>query len=84
MLQRIISGGQTGADRAALDTALEHNFPCGGWCPKGRRAEDGTIAPRYPLKETDVYDYPVRTELNVKESDGTLVITKGKPTGGTA
>ena len=49
---KIVSGGQTGADRAALDWALSHNLPCGGWCPKGRKAEDGTIDPKYPLKES--------------------------------
>ena len=84
MLARIISGGQTGVDRAALDAALEHNFPCGGWCPKGRRAEDGSLPERYPLQETESSDYRARTERNVREADGTLVLTWGKPTGGTA
>ncbi len=81
---KIISGGQTGVDRAALDTALKNNLPVGGWCPKGRKAEDGPIDLRYPLKETVSEKYQVRTELNVKESDGTLIICRGTPTGGTA
>ena len=83
MLSRIISGGQTGVDRAALDAALEYNFPCGGWCPKGRLAEDGIISQKYPLKETESSEYEVRTKLNVRGSDGTLILTWGKPTGGT-
>lgn len=81
---KIISGGQTGVDRAALDAALELGLPCGGWCPRGRRAEDGVIPARYPLRETDSDEYAVRTELNVRESDGTLIITRGRPSGGTA
>ena len=84
MVGRIISGGQTGVDRAALDAALENNFPCGGWCPKGRKAEDGPIPSCYPLEETQSSDYRVRTERNIKEADATLVLTWGKPTGGTA
>jgi len=84
MVERIISGGQTGADRAALDVALELKIPCGGWCPKGRRAEDGRIDDRYPLQETPSSDYRVRTRFNVEESHGTLVITRGPVTGGTA
>ena len=84
MVDKIISGGQTGADRAALDVALELGIPCGGCCPKDRRAEDGRIDDRYPLKETPSSDYRVRTRLNVEESDGTLVITRGPVTGGTA
>ena len=84
MIEKIISGGQTGVDRAALDVALDNNFPCSGWCPKGRKAEDGPLASRYPLKETGSSDYRVRTEKNVKEADGTLILTWGKPTGGTA
>lgn len=65
MLEKIISGGQTGVDRAALDVALESGIPCGGWCPKGRRAEDGIIPTRYPIEETSSPDYPMRTEMNV-------------------
>lgn len=80
----IISGGQTGVDRAALDVALELGLTCSGWCPKGRRAEDGPIPDKYPLKETPSADYLQRTEWNVRDSDGTLILTLGKPTGGTA
>src|SRR5688572_16678238 len=81
---KIISGGQTGVDRAALDVALELGLPCGGWCPKGRKAEDGVIDPKYPLQETSTDDYPQRTEKNVQDSDATLILTRGKPDGGTA
>ncbi|MCX7886057.1 MAG: putative molybdenum carrier protein [Verrucomicrobiae bacterium] len=81
---KIVSGGQTGVDRAALDVALQLGLPCGGWCPKGRRAEDGPIDSRYPLRETPTPEYAERTEWNVRDSDGTLVLTRGFPTGGTA
>jgi hypothetical protein len=84
MFEKIISGGQTGVDRAALDVALELGLPCGGWCPKGRRAEDGVIPAHYPLQETSSSDYRVRTEKNIEESDGTLILTWGPPFGGTA
>jgi hypothetical protein len=84
IFSKIISGGQTGVDRAALDVALELGIPCGGWCPKGRKAEDGPIDPRYPLKETNSPNYPLRTEKNIRESDGTLILTKGQVNGGTA
>ncbi len=83
MVEKIVSGGQTGVDRAALDVALELNIPCGGWCPAGRRAEDGQIPAHYPLKETPSPEYRQRTEWNVRDSDGTLVLTRGRPTGGT-
>src|SRR5437868_610576 len=79
MIRKIISGGQTGVDRAALDVALELGIACGGWCPKGRLAEDGPIPERYPLKETNLPVYPQRTEWNVRDSDGTLVLTLGSP-----
>ena len=72
-IPRIVSGGQTGADRAALDWALSHNLPCGGWCPKGRKAEDGTIDPKYPLKESSSGSYLQRTEWNVLDSDATVL-----------
>lgn len=75
-VEKIISGGQTGVDRAALDTGLESGILCGGWCPRGRKAEDGPIGTRYPLQETTSASYSVRTEKNVKESDGTLILTK--------
>jgi hypothetical protein len=65
IFEKIVSGGQTGVDRAALDVALELELPCGGWCPKGRRAEDGRIPDRYPMEEASSPDYRVRTELNV-------------------
>ena len=84
MMARIVSGGQTGVDRAALDVALALTIPCGGWCPKDRRAEDGPLPSRYPLKETPSAEYEQRTEWNVRDSDGTLILTRGEPTGGTA
>jgi hypothetical protein len=62
MIARLVSGGQTGVDRAALDAALELGVPCGGWCPKGRKAEDGTIPARYPLAETPSGGYSRRTK----------------------
>ena len=81
---RITSGGQTGVDRAALDLALEIGLGCGGWCPRGRRAEDGAIPARYPLRETRSSAYPERTEANVRDADATLVLTRGALHGGTA
>jgi hypothetical protein len=80
---KIVSGGQTGVDRAALDVALELGIPCGGWCPRNRIAEDGRIAERYPLRESATSDPSVRTELNVIDSDATLVLTWEKASGGT-
>ncbi|HZT80256.1 MAG TPA: putative molybdenum carrier protein [Gemmataceae bacterium] len=80
----IVSGGQTGVDRAALDVALDLGLPCGGWCPKGRRAEDGPIPAKYPLHEAPTEHYPQRTALNVRDSDGTLILTAGEPDRGTA
>jgi hypothetical protein len=81
--QKILSGGQTGVDRATLDACLENQFPCGGWCPKGRLAEDGTIDLKYPLKEAETSSYDYRTRLNVINSDGTLIIAQEKLSGGT-
>jgi hypothetical protein len=75
MLSKIISGGQTGADRAALDWAIGRGLPHGGWCPKGRKAEDGVIDRRYDLVETPSEDYSQRTEWNVRDSDGTAVFS---------
>ena len=69
---KIISGGQTGVDRAALDVGLTLGLPVGGWCPKDRRAEDGRIPDRYPLVETPERNYQARTRRNVEDSDGTL------------
>lgn len=83
-LAKLISGGQTGVDRAALDVALELGLPCGGYCPKGRRAEDGPLAARYPMTETPDRRYAQRTEWNVRDSDGTLIVSLGPPDRGTA
>ncbi len=83
-IEKIISGGQTGVDRAALDVALELGIPAGGWCPKGRRADDGRIPDYYPLQEASSSEYPVRTQLNVEDSDGTLILFRVTPVGGTA
>jgi hypothetical protein len=82
--KKIVSGGQSGVDRAALDVAAELSFPRGGWCPRGRYAEDGPIPDGYPLKETPSPDTSQRTEWNVRDADGTLVLTEGEPSGGTA
>jgi hypothetical protein len=83
MLKKIVSGGQTGADRAALDIAMERGLEIGGWIPKGRLAEDGPISPRYRgLVETDSADPSVRTTLNVRDSDATLIISHGPLRGG--
>lgn len=83
LITKIISWGQTGADRAGLDFAIEQGIPHGGWCPKGRKAEDGVIPECYDLQEMPTSAYPPRTEKNVIESDGTLIITKNrKATGG--
>ena len=84
MIRRIVSGGQTGVDRAALDAAIEFGIPCGGWCPLGRRAEDGRIPQAYPLVETATRDYECRTEWNVRDTDATLILNEGRLTGGTA
>lgn len=84
MLEKIISGGQTGVDRAALDMALAFGLATGGWCPRGRRAEDGVIAEHYRLTETPSRAYRQRTAWNVRDSDGTLVLCCGEPVGGTA
>ena len=81
---RVISGGQTGVDRAALDAAAACQLPVGGWCPRGRRAEDGRIPDRYPLQETESADYADRTEYNVRDSDATLILAVGPLSGGTA
>lgn len=81
---KIISGGQTGVDRAALDVAIELGIPHGGWCPLGRIAEDGRVPDRYKLQETDSADYRVRTKRNVRDADCTLIIARSEPlTGGT-
>jgi hypothetical protein len=82
MIEKIISGGQTGADRAALDVAIKLGIPHGGWIPKGRKTEDGTLPQKYKLQEMTTDSYPARTEQNVKDSDGTLIISRGKLSGG--
>ncbi len=79
----IHSGGQTGVDRAALDAALSAGVPTGGWCPRGRRAEDEPISLRYPLRESPSAAYAERTERNVRDTDATLVLTHGTPGDGT-
>jgi hypothetical protein len=80
----IISGGQTGADRAALDFAIERGIPHGGWCPRGRLAEDGVISSRYTVRDTPSRRYAQRTEWNVRDSDATIVFTIAPAvTGGT-
>src|SRR4051812_36868651 len=80
----IISGGQTGADRAALDFAIQHGLSHGGWCPRLRRAEDGTIPSHYLLRETPSSHYSQRTEWNIRDSDATVVFSiKTRITGGT-
>jgi len=81
--EKIISGGQTGVDRAALDVALKLDITCGGWVPKGRRAEDGPISSIYPMQETSSSAYAARTRDNVALSDATLILTRGEPSGGT-
>ena len=75
VLQKIISGGQTGADRAALDWAIAHEIAHSGWCPAGRRAEDGLVPEKYRLKETAGRGYRQRTRWNVRDSDATLIVT---------
>src|SRR5262245_35242174 len=79
---KVVSGGQTGVDRAALDVALEIGIEVGGWCPRGRWAEDGTIPAHYPLSETRSSDVHVRTQRNVETSSATLVLSRGSPMGG--
>jgi hypothetical protein len=74
-IPKIVSGGQTGADRAALDWALVHGAEWGGWCPKGRKAEDRSIDPKYPLNETPSAAYIQRTEWNVRDSDATVLFS---------
>ena len=85
MVKKIISGGQTGTDRAALDFAIKHNIPPhGGWIPRGRKAEDGPLPHGYHLKEMPTAAYPKRMEQNVRDSDGTVIISHGRLTGGSA
>lgn len=83
LITQIVSGGQTGVDRAALDAAMEFGIPVGGWCPRDRRSEDGGVPEQYPLKETVARSYAVRTEWNVRDSDGTLVVVLDEISSGT-
>ena len=83
VVRLIVSGGQTGVDRGALDAAMALGIEHGGWCPKGRLAEDGIIPGRYQVRETQSSEYPVRTERNVVDSDGTLILFRGQLQGGT-
>lgn len=79
----IVSGGQTGVDRAALDWACRHNIAHGGWCPKGRLASDGPLSLHYHLRETESTGYRQRTKLNVQDSEATLIFNIGELDGGT-
>ena len=84
-IAKLISGGQTGVDRAALDVALAVGLQIGGWCPRGRRAEDGMVPTASPLQETPSPHYAQRTRWNVRDADATLILTRNNdPTGGTA
>ncbi|MCX7894564.1 MAG: putative molybdenum carrier protein [Thermoanaerobaculum sp.] len=80
---KVISGGQTGVDRAALDVALRLGWPCGGFCPRGRRAEDGPIPATYPLVELGSPSYAHRTRANVEAADATLILSPLPLRGGT-
>ena len=80
----LVSGGQTGVDRAVLDLALEVGIPCSGWCPRGRWAEDGPLDERYPLRETPLVRVVQRTLWNMRDSDATLVLARQRPRGGSA
>ncbi len=84
MIRKLISGGQTGADRAALDVAIKMGIAHGGWIPKGRKTEEGRLPASYGLSETETGDYRERTEKNVLEADGTLIVSHGPLTGGSA
>ena len=82
MLEKIISGGQTGADQAALDAAIKLGIPHGGWIPRGRLTEDGPLPDKYDLTEMPTTSYPERTKKNIRESDGTLILSHGMLSGG--
>jgi len=81
---KILSGNPTGVDRAALAVGLALGLTVSGWCPRGRRAEDGRIPDRYPLVETPERNYPARTRRNIEDADGTLILNLGTLDGGTA
>lgn len=82
MLKKIISGGQTGADIAGIDAAIDTGFPYGGWLPRGRKTECGPLSEKYQMQAMTRGGYPKRTEQNVKDSDGTVIFTHKKLTGG--
>lgn len=82
MIRKIISGGQTGADQAALDAAIQYHIPHGGWIPKGRLTESGRLSNRYKLTEMPTDSYEERTERNVTDADGTLIVSHGELSGG--
>ncbi len=77
LLDKIVSGGQTGADRAALDFAVKFNIPHGGWITKGRRTESGPLPGFLQVKGDGYQDYPARTRQNTLDSDGTVIIDEG-------
>ena len=83
-IKKVISGGQTGADQAALDAAIEMGIPHGGWVPLGRLTEKGRLSRRYKMQEINAIDYDQRTELNIMDSDGTLLFSQGELRGGSA
>ncbi len=80
---RIVSGGQTGVDRAGLEAAIALGIQHGGWCPAGRLSEDGSVPSRYELAEMPTSDYPTRTRQNVIDSDATLILYDNRLKGGT-
>ena len=80
---KLVSGGQTGIDRAMLDFCLENHIRCGGWCPEGRKAEDGTIDLKYPVKELPGASFNIRTAANVRDSEATVILFKNRMVGGT-
>jgi len=84
VLKKVVSGGQTGVGRAALDAPMTLGIDVGGWCPRGRKALDGVIPAKYPLTETRGKSYQMRTKWNVRDSDATLIICRDEPSGGTA
>lgn len=82
-IKKIISGGQTGVDRAGLDAAIALNIEHGGYVPKGRKAEDGQVPLEYQVEELTRGGYPARTKKNIESADGTLIFCQGKPSTGT-
>ncbi len=82
MIEKIISGGQTGAGQATLDAAITLGIPHGGWIPKGRLTEDGPLSDKYNLIEMPTESNPERTKKNIRDSNGTLILSRGRLTGG--